>query len=130
MRTREAGFTLVEVLVALFLLAIGLLAVAPMFVYATRVAAASADLGTVDARAVHRLEVLRATDFSALVGGGSLTANTAGYFDASDPDVTVRWTIVNNAVPATLKTITVRAIATRRAIGLQKEITLSTRRGQ
>jgi len=67
MRTREAGFTLVEVLVALFLLALGLLAVAPMFVYATRVAAASADLGTVDARAVHRLEVLRATDFSALV---------------------------------------------------------------
>jgi prepilin-type N-terminal cleavage/methylation domain-containing protein len=130
MNHRESGFSLVEVLIALFLLAIGLLAVAPLYAYGVRMAAASGDLGTVDARAVNRMEVLRATGFGSLAAGGSLTSNAAGFFDTSDPDVIVRWTIADNATPATLKTITVRAQATRRAAGLQKEITLTTRRGQ
>lgn len=130
MKDTERGFSLLEVVVALFLLGFGLLAVVPMFVLGARVAAASADLGTVDAGAVHRLETLRATGFASLAAGGSLASNTAGFFDASDPGVTVRWTIANNATPATMKTITVRAIATRKVIGQQKEITLTTRRGQ
>jgi type IV pilus modification protein PilV len=130
MRRTEQGFTLVEVLVALFLLAIGLLAVAPMFVLAVRSAASSADMGLVNASAMNRLEGLRATGFASLPAGGSLTTNVAGYYDTSRPDVTVRWTVTNNATPATLKTIVVRTVSTRRALGLQKEITVSTKRGQ
>jgi prepilin-type N-terminal cleavage/methylation domain-containing protein len=130
MKGKEEGFTLVETLVALFLLAIGLLGIAPLFVLGTRGVASSADMGTVGARATERLEVLRATGFASLAAGGSLTTNVAGYYDATRPDVTVRWTVANNATPATLKTIVVRAVATRRVMGLQKEITVSTRRGQ
>lgn len=130
MKGTEKGFTLVETLVALFLLAIGLLGVAPLFVVGARSAAASADMGTVTARATERLEVLRATGFASLPAGGSLTTNVSGYCDTSRPDVTVRWTVANNATPATLKTVVVRAVATRQVMGLQKETTVSTKRGQ
>jgi len=130
MERKEEGFTLIEALVAMFLLAIGLLSVAPMFVVGIRSAAASGDMGIVTARATERLEVLRGTGFASLPAGGSLTANVAGYFDASRPDVTVRWTVTDNATPATLKTIVVRALATRQVLGQPKETTVSTKRGQ
>jgi hypothetical protein len=42
----------------------------------------------------------------------------------------VRWRIADNATPATTKTITVRAIATRRVVGQRKEITVTTLRGR
>lgn len=126
-RLRHSGFTLVETLVALFLIGLGLLAIAPMFVYSGRVSAISADLGSLGARAVQRLELLRETKFAALPAGGSLTANVSGYFDASDPDATLRWTIVDDASPATRKTITLRAIATRSTgMGPQKSLQLMT----
>lgn len=127
---RAAGFTLVEVILALFLIGIGLLAVAPLFVYATKSAASSADLGVVGSRAVRRMEILRARGFNTLGAGGNLTTNANGFFDASDPACVVRWTIADNATPATRKTITVRAQATRSGVGLRKEIRLTTVRSR
>ena len=127
---KGAGFTLIEILVAIFLTGLGLLAVAPMFVYATRSTASSADLGSVGAAGVKRMEVLRSQAFGTLTAGGSLTSNTTGYYDTSDPDYVVRWTIENNATPATRKTIKVRAQATRRVVGLKKETTLTTVRSR
>jgi len=123
---QAAGFTLVEVMIAIFLIGIGLLAVAPLFVYAAKTSATSADLGTVGAQAVRRMENLRARSFNSLTAGGSLTSNVASYFDASDPACLVRWTIADDATPATRKTIVVRAQAARRVVGLQKEVQLTT----
>lgn len=128
--TRESGFTLVEVLVALFLITIGVLAAAPMFIYATQGNAVGADFGSGGALGVERMELLREQDYSALAAGGSLTANTAGYFDTSDPDYTVRWQITDNASPANTKTIEVRVVANRTVVGRAKSVTLTSIRGR
>jgi Tfp pilus assembly protein PilV len=130
MKRGEAGFSLVELLAALFLLAAGLLSVAPMFVYGARKAASSADYGKVGAAAVGRMEQLRARGFAALTPGGSLTADVASFFDASDPAVTVRWTISDDTSPATAKTINVIAIAKRHVAGPAKQVKLATKRAR
>lgn len=129
-KTNGAGFTLVEVLVALFLIGIGVLAAAPMFIYAMEGNAVGADFGWVGAVAVERMEVLRATDYEALVAGGSLTTSVTNYFDSGNPDALVRWSITDNTTPSKSKTITVRVIATRQVVGQRKEITLTTIRGK
>ena len=126
----SAGFTLIEVLVALVLIGIGVLAAAPMFVYAMQGNAVAADFGSVGAIAVERMELLRSQDYSTLAPGGSLTSSVSGYSDTSNPDYVVRWQIANNAVPSGTRSVTVRAIAVRRVVGARKEITLTTLRGK
>src|SRR5437667_434516 len=113
----NAGFTLAEVLVAVAIMGVVLLAAASLFAYAIRETATGSDLGSVGAVAVDRMELLRANDFYALAAGGSLGSSVAGFSDASDPRFTVRWQIVDNAAPSTMKTISVRAIAVRRSTG-------------
>jgi len=130
MRNDSAGFTLIEVVVALFLIAIGVLAAAPMFMYAMQGNATGADLGSVGAVAVERMELLRSQDYIALPAGGSLTAGINGYTDTGNPDVTVRWQIADNVSPLGTKTIVVRAISTRQVVGNAKEVTLTTIRGR
>ena len=129
-RDGAGGFTLVEVLLALFLIGIGVLAAAPMFIYAMQGSAVGADFGWVGAVGVERMELLRADDYFNLPAGGSLTANVAGYFDTGTPGVTVRWTIADNVTPARTKTITVVVIADRQVVGDRKNVTLTTIRGQ
>jgi len=126
---RSGGFTLIEVVVGVLLLAIGLLATVPMFVYAARENAVGGDLGVVGARAVQRLEILRGSSWLSLAVGGSLDSNVAGYFDDSDPDVVVRWTVTDNASPDPSKTVVVRAIAQRVVVGRKKQATLVVVRG-
>jgi len=127
----ESGFTLIEVLLALFLIAIGLLAAAPMFVYGAKVRAASGDIGILGSGAVMKLEALRRAKFGSLAAGGNLGSNVSGYFDASDPAFTLRWTISDDVSPARKKTITMVAIATRvTSMGPRKMLTLSTVRAR
>lgn len=111
MEARASGFTLLEVVLALALIAITVIAVAPLFVYASQETGAAGDLGVAEARAVRRMELLRARAFGQLVNGGSLESNTAGYYESS-PDCTVRWTIANKpGGPAPARLVTVRAVA-------------------
>ena len=125
----EHGFTLVETLVALLLLGVGVLYVAPLFVIATRGAATGAELGAVGAIAVEHLETLRATPYASLAAGGSLTGNVAGYFDDSTAGFLVRWQIATNIATPSTKIITLRAFALRAADGARREVTLVTMRG-
>ena len=126
----ERGFSLIEVLVALFVISLGVLAAAPMFIYAMKGNAAGADFGSVGAIAVERMEILRSRTFGSLTAGGNLTTSVTNYSDLTDPEYIVRWRIEDNASPATRKTITVRAIAVRRVVGQRKEITVTTLRGR
>lgn len=126
----QAGFTLLEVMVALFLIALGVLAAAPMFVYAMQGNAVGGDLGTVGAVAVERMELLRSQAYTALPAGGSLTSGVTGYNDTTNPDAIVRWQITDNVTPVGTKTIQVRAVARRRAVGRAKEVTLTSVRGR
>ena len=127
---RPNGFTLVEVVLALFILAVGVIATAPLFVYAARENAVGGDLGEVGDLAVRRMELLRATDYVILANGGDLNNDVDGYYDASRPGFIVRWVVADNPnPPASTKTITVRAIADRQVIGRKKEVTLIAVRG-
>ena len=127
---RENGFTLVEVLMALFLIGIGVLAAAPMFMYAMQGNATGADFGSVGAIAVERMETLRSMTYNDLTAGGSLAVSQAGYSDLTDTDYVVRWQITDNVAPVGTKTIVVRAIAVRQVVGRRKEIVLTTLRGR
>jgi hypothetical protein len=107
------------------MLSLSLLAVVPLFVYASKETAAAGDLGSVGAIATQRMELIRQTAFINLPAGGSLTSDEAGYYDTSNAAYTVRWMVTDNASLATLKTIQVRVVATRAPVGLPKEITLT-----
>lgn len=124
----DTGFTIVEVVVALSLMFVVLMAAAPMFIFAMKENASAGDLGVAGAAAVDRMELLRAVDFNLLVAGGSIASNVTGYSDVSDPEVTVRWQVADNANPVTEKTIQVRAFSSRRPMGRAKSITLMTLR--
>ena len=123
------GFTLLETLLALFLLGLVVLWIAPMFLLVSNGNAASSDLGEVGAIAVERMEILRAERYDDLTAGGSLTSNVAGYSDVSNPGLQVRWVIVNNLTPPSTKIITLRATALRELTGPRRDVTLSTLRG-
>ena len=126
----QDGSSLVEVLVAMLLLAIGAVAVVPLFVSSVRRNAASADVSSLGATATARLELLRNTPAYSLNPGGSLSSNVAGYSDTSDPAVVVRWEIVDGGGPAGVKTIRSMAIAVRQVYGRQESVQLATLRGR
>ena len=130
MRRPPSGFTLVEVLLALFLIAVGVLAAAPMFMYAVRGNAVGADVGSASALAEERMELLRTTPFADLTEGGSLDDNVEGYFDDSTSGYTVRWQISTGAGPGLAKTIAVRAVVERPTAPAAKQITLTTLRAR
>jgi prepilin-type N-terminal cleavage/methylation domain-containing protein len=108
------GFTWIEVMIAILLLAVGLLALAPVFLAAARSSATASDLDLVGARAARRMEVLREIPFDALSAGGDLGSDASGFFDGSDPACLMRWTIADDAAPPSRKTITVLARALHR----------------
>jgi prepilin-type N-terminal cleavage/methylation domain-containing protein len=120
----ERGVSLLEVLVALLLLGLSLLAVVPMFLTATRSTASAGEISTLSAVAGQRMEWLRQIPFDSLTAGGSLTTNQSGFFDTSDPGFVVRWRITDDATPPTVKTVEVWARALRSPVGLPKETTL------
>ena len=129
MRTRATaahGYTLVEVLLALFLVSIGILSAAPMFVYVMRGNAAGADLAAANTMAAERMEQLRGTDFGSLPPGGSLDMNVAGYSDTTDAHFQVRWRISDAASPVGARKIEVRVVPLRQAS--RRAVTLATLR--
>lgn len=130
MRGESDGFTLIEVAIALVILAVGLIATAPLFVYAAKENAGGGDMGTVGVLAVRQTERLRGSSFSSLANGGSLDADVSGYSDLSDPDFSVRWTISDGASPAGIKVVVVRATANHAVFGQPKSTTLVTLRGE
>ena len=96
---RAAGFTLIEAIVATFVLTFGLVGIFNLMIVGTSTNALANSSTGATFLAGQQLEILRSTQSSALVDGGSLDTDTAGYFVAPAPLVTgvgtfdVRWTI-------------------------------------
>jgi type II secretory pathway pseudopilin PulG len=124
----EAGFTLVEALCAIVILAFGLIAIANLMLVAATSNSVANQATAATTLASQQLELLKNTPFTfppntqafnpALAPGGDLDNDAAGYFNppVNVPgvgDVRVRWLIVGvpDPVDAVVRTlfITVRA---------------------
>ncbi len=126
----EDGTSLLEVLVALLLIAMGALSVAPMFVTSADANATGADITSLTSMATARMESLRATAFHNLIPGGSLTSSLASYSDTTDPKAVVRWEIIDGGGPTNTKTIRLIALVVTQLPGQQKSVELSTLRSR
>lgn len=122
------GFGFVETMIAFVLLSFAVLGVSQMMVTGIYTSEASADLTSITALAAQQLETLRATDYDALVPGGSLDQNVEGYYQGLDLDpaagaeVTRRWMITDAA--GALQ-IDVRVIGPPNASGRNRDVRLT-----
>lgn len=128
-RSDAAGFSLVEALVALFMIGLLLLGIAQMMGTSLQLQKASEDLVGATALAEHKLEELRNEDYVTLAAGGSLGADSVGYFDSPDVDgdgnaeFNRRWQITDLG-PG--KIVRVRVMSLLGALGPAKDSTLMT----
>lgn len=120
----ERGGSLLEVLVAFVLLQIGLLAVAPLFVWAMRSNATSANVGRLAAAATEQMEMLKAAPWTSLAAGGSVDTDTTGFVAEYD-HFKVRWAVVESAPDE--RTLRVRAISEAGAFTSKRVTLVSTR---
>ena len=119
-RKGEAGFSLIEALIAMVITVVGLLAVEMLIVQAIRVQTFSRDAAMANALARAQIETIRSlprTD-ARRVNGGSLTGdaatNPANYRNTSDTRFTRRWTVA--AGPAGSQDVTVAVLSTESAL--------------
>jgi len=126
----ECGTSLLEVLVALMLVAMGMLSVAPMFVSSVDTSATGADISSLSARATARMESLRAEPFHTLTPGGSLTSNVSGYSDTTDPQVILRWEIVDGGGPSGTRSIQLVAFRLSQLSAKPSSVLLTTLRSR
>ena len=124
------GFTLIEVVLALFLIAVCLVSTAPLFVVAKQQNAAGGEDTALGAIATRHLERLHSIDYHFLEPGGDLEAEIDGYLDDSEPGYLVRWVIADDpGAVGLLKVITVRVVAYGQYVGKPRELTISTLKG-
>ncbi len=128
-RTNNSGFSLIEVLVATFLVGLISLVIAPLMLMAVQTSAIAQEMTELTVAGTERMEILRALGFSdaQLVAGGSTTASNTGYsldpFNG-DPDRYIRWQIVDDNVAR--KRITL-VVGVRESIwGAPRELTMET----
>lgn len=126
----ERGTSLLEVLIALSLIAIGVVGMAPLFVSSLDTGSAGAEIGTLSTAATARMEILRAKPFQTLANGGSLLSNMSLFSDLSHPDFFVRWEISDGSSPTGVKKIAVRAVSKSALRGSPRSITLTTLRSR
>ncbi len=133
----EKGFTLIEIMVALFVFTIGILALNKMQVVAIRGNANANGLTGSSSWAAAQVETLLTLDYDDdllqdIVGGdgaeglAGLNDNTAakadGSMDSLDGNFKILWNVADDEPIRNVKTI--RVIATRNYFGLQKQVSL------
>ena len=122
------GFSLVEVLVSLFLMSIVLLGIAQLILVSIHLQKASEDVTLATVLVEQKLEELKNADFNGLAPGGSINGNQPGYFDMPDVnndgvvDFTRRWEIIDLGVG---KVMRVRVVSQLAAYGPAKESTMT-----
>ena len=121
-RNTQSGFLLIEVLAALALLSIALLAMTPMFVMAGRQNTAAGDITFATNMARDKAETLKATAYSALTpGSDSLKLRGVGFVRS--------WTVTNDSPHTGMKTVVVTVTPRRgRNFGVNRTARVSTYR--
>ena len=115
-RSSEAGFTLVEALVAIVILVFGLIAVTNLLVVAASSNSVANQATAAATIAAQRLELLKAQPFTSLAVGGDLDSDVTNF--NQDDDVAgvgrihTRWAVVSIAGDAQVYFVTVRSEGT------------------
>jgi len=123
----EAGFTLVESLVAMFVTTLILLTIAELMITGLYVHRSAADMTETTALSAERLEQLRNSQYDLLLPGGSIAVNAAGFSENLDvngdgvDDYTRRWEVLDLG---DRKEIRVRTMALQSFMGPPKETIL------
>jgi type II secretory pathway pseudopilin PulG len=95
----EAGFTLVEALIAIVILIFGMMAITNLMLVAASSNTVANQATAAATTATEQMEILKALPFANLVAGGDVTADVSGFTrDSSLPGVGVihtRWVIAS-----------------------------------
>lgn len=124
----ERGFSLLETMIAMLIMLMILMSVAQLFGMSAAVNKAADDITQVTSLASEMIEQLKFRGYDGLTAGGSLTANTTGYFDTpsvdadADAEFTRRWLLTDNGDHMQIE---VRVMATSQLHGTVKETTVT-----
>lgn len=130
MRSNERGFTLVEVLIAMVIMSVGLVAVAQLMAVSMQ----SHRLGRLTAEASLlasvKIEELVKMNFTTdpevqITGAATLDANTANYFDTTANGFTRRWNVTAGPTADTRR-LTLRVIPPPSSQPFSKQIDVTT----
>jgi hypothetical protein len=122
----EAGFSLVEVLVAIFMATLVFLMMAQMIGLGVEANRAATDITRTSALAGDRMETLTQTEYADLVPGGHIKADVTGFFETLDVDADGandylrRWEITDMGAEMRLR---VRVVSMLDVVGPPKEAT-------
>jgi type II secretory pathway pseudopilin PulG len=115
-RSSEAGFTLVEALVAIVILVFGLIAVTNLLVVAASSNSVANQATAAATIAAQRLELLKAQPFTSLTTGGDLDSDVANFNQNDDVPgvgrIHTRWAVVGIAGDAQVYFVAVRSEGT------------------
>jgi prepilin-type N-terminal cleavage/methylation domain-containing protein len=126
----DAGFTLVEVLIAMLVLVVGLLSVAQLLAVSIVMNSDARSATSATLQAQTKVDELMKTSFTApmvqINAADTLSSNVANYFDTPTAGITRRWQVT--AGPSGTRTVTVRVLAARgRVYGRSVEMTTRIR---
>ena len=119
-RKGEAGFSLIEAVIAMVITVVGLLAVEMLIVQSIRVQTFSRDASMANALARAQIETLRSlprTNPQRVNGGrltGDATTNPANYRNTTNARFTRRWTVADG--PAGSQDVTIAVVSTESAL--------------
>ena len=109
----DGGFTLIEVLIAMVILTIALVSMAELMAITLRMQMMGRNETAAIRLAQSKIDQLVNLNFTTTTTanvGGSLTSNTAGYFDTLAAGYTRRWQIAAITGETKVRTLTVRVI--------------------
>ena len=131
MRSNERGFTLVEVLIAMVIMSVGLVAVAQLMAVSTqshrlgRLTSEASILATTKLEELVKLNFATAPAVQITAAPNSLTTNVANYFDVTGAGYTRRWQVAAGPTADTRR-VTVRIIPPLSARPFSKEVEVIT----
>lgn len=123
----QKGFNLIETLIAVAMLAIGIVALAELFAVSIKQNAVADDLTTISSYAQDKMEELKDMSYKSLTASGdagSITSAVTGYIDNPESYYQRLWEIDVDAPVTDMTTIRVTVKSSRRLIGEKKECTL------